>query len=48
MENPVYSSKITKVVITPRRTSNGDESRGFDPVRIDNVVGEILYYETLF
>jgi len=48
MENPVFSNKITKVVITPRRSANGEEARGFDPVRIDNVVGEILYYETLF
>ena len=48
MENPVFSNKITKVVITPRRSANGEEARGFDPIRIDNVVGEILYYETLF
>ena len=49
MENPVYSNKITKVVITPKRTADGAEVRGgLEPVRIDNIVGEILYYETLF
>jgi len=47
MENPVFSSKITSVRITPRRSANGSEGRGFEPVQIENIVGEILYYETL-